>query len=96
MDKTNIEIDKSEITSRHLITDYIIRILCLILPVIFAFIGYFSAPYIWTLLNKSGNSPEYFKLICSIISFGIPGSIIFAETRKLNPIIKITIKDKDY
>ena len=95
MNENNIAIEKSETNSKHPVLDAIKRLICLILPVIFAFLGYFVSPFIWSLLNKSGNAPEYFKLICSLVLFIFPASVIFVETRKLNPIIKITITNKN-
>ena len=80
-------------TERNTIIEMIKHIVCLILPVIFAFGGYFLAPHLWILLNKEGTATEIFRFVCSIIFFLIPASIIFIETRTLNPIINITIKD---
>ena len=90
-----IEVNKSKQTPAHRFFLAFIRILCLLLPIIFAFGGYFLAPCLWTLLNHNCTAPEYFRFICAIVLFLLPTSIIFVETRKLNPIIKITITDKD-
>ena len=94
MDNKELEIEKPKISTKAEIINGIKHILCLLLPVIFAFGGYFLSPVLWTLLNKTGLIPECFKFICAIISFLLPSIFIFIETRKLNPIIKITITEK--
>lgn len=98
--KKEIEKDKQENKNTKIIKNnkapnIILRILCLLLPVIFAFGGYFLAPGIWILLNNNTPVPEHFRFASSIIFFLIPSTIIFLHTRKLNPTINITIKDKN-
>lgn len=94
MNDKDLEIEKPKISTKTELINSVKHILCLILPVAFAFGGYFLSPVLWTLLNKTGIIPEYFKFICAIISFLLPSIFIFIETRKLNPIIKITITEK--
>ena len=81
--------------NRKKVFEMIKHIICLILPVFFAFFGYLISPFLWMLLNKSGIAPEGFKFASAILFFLIPDSIIFIETRTLNPIINITIKDQN-
>lgn len=90
-----VEVDKTQEKPVRRVLLAFIRILCLLLPIAFAFGGYFFAPCLWTLLNHNSPAPEYFRFICAIVLFLFPTIIIFVETRKLNPIIKITITDKD-
>ena len=87
------EVNQQKKTLREKIPDALKRITCLLLPVISAFGGYFLSPRIWILLNKNTAVPEIFRFICTVVAFLIPSLIIFIETRKLNPIIKIAIKD---
>ena len=86
---------ESKPTFGHRLWDAIKRLLCLLLPICFAFGGYFLSPYIWPLFNSASAVPEWFRFVCAIILFLLPTSIICAETRKLNPIIKITVKNKE-
>lgn len=94
-DKKNIEIEKSKIPLSQKIWNMIKRLFCLLFPVGSSFAGYFLSPYIWTLLNHKSEAPGYFSFICIIVFFAITTSIIFLCTRKENPIIKITIKNKE-
>ena len=91
MENNKIKINKKETNKAK---DIICRLLCLLSPVIMAFAGYFISPYIWELLNKDEVVPELFKFVVSFIFFILPTTFIFIESRKLNPIIKITITDK--
>ena len=94
MDKIDVEIDNEEISVGKRIINGLKRIICLITPVAFAYLGYFTSPFIWELLNKGNNVPEGARFAISVIFFLIPTTFIFIDSRKLNPIIKITITDK--
>lgn len=87
-----IEVDKQETSIFGKIISGIVRLLCLLLPIGFAFAGYFLAPSIWNLFNKETEITECFHFVCAIIFFIVPVVIIFISTRKLNPMIKITLK----
>lgn len=62
----------------------ILHFLCLLLPIIGAFAGYFLAP---------AKTSEIGKFLLSVLCFSIPALIIFICTRKETPIIKIMLKD---
>ena len=94
MYNNNIEIEEIKLSLWERIINGIKRVLCLITPVIFAFLGYFLSPFFWELLNHNTNSPQWFSFLCSILCFILPTLFIFIDSRKLNPIIKITITDK--
>lgn len=93
MDKKKLKnCNKGEAENGSL-SDIIKRIICPLVPVVSAFCGYLLSQNIWTLMNQTTSVTEVFKFICSVIFFAIPSIVIFIETRKLNPIIKITIKE---
>lgn len=68
----------------------LIHTLCLVVPIGSAFGGYYTAPFLWGLLNKN-EIPELFKFGISLLFFFIPAFIIFIATRKSDSIIKIRI-----
>ncbi len=72
-------------------TKRILHTLCLILPIIAAFAGFFLSGPIAKNIFKMEENSELFKFLCSLISFLISTSIIFIATRSENPIMNIRI-----
>ncbi|MCR5284489.1 MAG: hypothetical protein K6D95_02725 [Treponema sp.] len=71
----------------------ILHTIYLILPIIMAFLGYYSSTPLWELLKKEKAVPEVFKFFCTAALFLITSIIIFIITRKSNPVMKITLKN---
>lgn len=70
-----------------------LHIICFILPILFAFLGFFISNYIWNLFYDT-ETPELFKFAISIVMFLIPCVIIFVKTRNTNPTMRIRVSDK--
>ena len=64
--------------------------LCLIVPIISAFAGYFLCPVIFEKRPLS----ETVKFITTMVFFAIPAVIIFIASRGTNPIMKISVTDE--
>lgn len=71
----------------------VLHTLCLVGPVVFAFLGWFISTPLWTLLTKKTAAPELFKFACAAVLFIIAGLIVFIATRKANPVMKISLTD---
>lgn len=74
------------------LSEIIIHILCLLLPIAAAFTGYFLSDFIWNIFSQK-KTTELFKFLCSIVFFLIPTIIIFIKTRNANPIMKMQFSD---
>jgi len=69
----------------------ILHTLCLILPIIAAFAGFFLSGPIAKHIFKLEEASELFKFITSLSAFLISTLIIFITTRRENPIMNIRI-----
>lgn len=69
----------------------LLHTLCLFIPIIMAFAGYFISTPIWSLLTKKTTVPELFKFAVTVVLFLISVLIIFIATRKANTIMKISL-----
>lgn len=75
--------------------------LCLIIPIISAFAGYFLSPFIYTAIFKQDGElldarkiPEIAKFLITLIFFIIPSVVIFVKSRNTNPIMRIRVSSK--
>ena len=91
MKKEN-EVYNVENDDKFTVIRYIVNILCLITPVVFAFLGYFLSPLIYSVLfNENLLVSEIFKFICSLTFFAISSLVIYLKSRNTNPYIKIRV-----
>jgi len=72
----------------------VLHIICFVLPVLFAFIGFFISSPIWNLFSDDV-TPELFKFMISFLLFLISIIIIFVKTRNTNPTMRIRVSDKE-
>lgn len=68
--------------------------LCLILPIVAAFLGYFLATPLLVLITNEESIPELWKFLCSLALFSIICFIVYVKTRNTNPIIRIRVFKK--
>jgi len=71
----------------------VLHTLCLVTPVCFAFLGWFIATPLWTLLTKKTAAPELFKFACTAVLFIATSAVILISTRNAKPIMKISLTD---
>lgn len=71
----------------------ILHTIYLISPIIFSFGAYFLSSPVWTFFTKKTVVPEIFKFLCTTVIFLLNCFVIFFITRKIHPIMKITISD---
>lgn len=72
----------------------VLHIICFVLPILFAFIGFFISTPIWKLFTQNA-APELFKFLVSVFMFAVPIIIIFVKTRNTNPTMRIRVSDKE-
>ena len=68
--------------------------LCLIIPIISAFAGWYLAPSLYSKISEK-QVTEGIKFIITLIFFAIPTLIIFVFSRDTNPIMKISVKSPE-
>lgn len=80
----------------------ILHTLCLIIPIISAFAGYYLSPFIFSVIFQGDGEEldvkqisETAKFLVTLIFFAIPSIIIFVKSRNTNPIMKIRVSSKE-
>ena len=68
--------------------------LCLIIPIISAFAGWYLAPLLYSELSDK-EITETVKFIFTLFFFAFPTLIIFIFSRDTNPIMKISVKSPE-
>lgn len=68
--------------------------LCLIIPIIAAFAGWYFAPSLYSKISDE-KITESVKFIFSLFFFALPTLIIFIFSRGTNPIMKISVKSPE-
>lgn len=71
----------------------LLHTLCLIMPIVFAFAGYYISTPLFKLLTKKTAAPEIFKFLCTAVLFLLSTLVVLIITRRAKPVIKISLSD---
>lgn len=71
------------------VAEKVLHIICLLIPIISSFCGYFISTPLWMAISKTEAQSELFSFFIVILFFSIPSLFIFFRTREIDSIIKI-------
>lgn len=65
----------------------VLHIICLLIPIITSFLGYFISIPLWKLISKQESQSNIFSFFVVIVFFSIPSIVIFIRTRNIDSMI---------